>query len=140
MPKNMHNHEEDGAALGHEVQDVNLKFFASVMVGLFLLLFVGMSVSLWYENTLREGVHKRDTPPPPLAATLPQTPPEPRLQPTPGVDLQRFRADEEKVLENYEWVDAKSGIARIPIERAMELTAQRGLPVRGAPTKQGSKK
>jgi hypothetical protein len=130
MQKNMHNHEENGAALGHETRDVNLKFFASVMVGLFLLLFVGMSVSLWYLNVLRESARGQDTPPPPLAATLPAEPPEPRLQPAPGVDLQRIRAEEEKVLENYEWVDAKSGIARIPIERAMELTAQRGLPVR----------
>jgi hypothetical protein len=140
MQKNMDNHEENGAALGHETRDVNLKFFASVMVGLFMILMVGMSVSLWYQNTLREGVRMRDTPPPPLAATLPKDPPEPRLQPTPGVDLQKFRAEEEKVLHNYGWVDAGSGIARIPIERAMELTAQRGLPVRGASAKQPSKK
>jgi hypothetical protein len=140
MQKNTDNHEEHAAALGHEVQDVNLKFFASVMVGLFLILLTGMSVSLWYQNTLREGVRERDTPPPPLAATLPQTPPEPRLQQTPGVDLQKFRAEEEKVLQNYGWIDAQSGIAHIPIERAMELTAQRGLPVRGEAAKQGSKK
>lgn len=40
-----------------------------------------------------------------------------------------FLMDQERELNSYEWVDEKAGIARIPIERAMELTAQRGLPV-----------
>ena len=37
----------------------------------------------------------------------------------------------EKELYSYGWVDEKAGTVHIPIERAMDLIAQRGLPVRG---------
>lgn len=40
-----------------------------------------------------------------------------------------FLMKQEQELNSYGWVDEKSGVARIPIERAMDLTAQRGLPV-----------
>lgn len=40
-----------------------------------------------------------------------------------------FLMKQEQELNSYGWADEKSGVARIPIERAMELTAQRGLPV-----------
>jgi hypothetical protein len=40
-----------------------------------------------------------------------------------------FLMDQEDQLNSYGWVDEKAGVARIPIERAMELTVQRGLPV-----------
>ena len=43
--------------------------------------------------------------------------------------LHQFVLDQEKQLHSYGWVDEKAGVAHIPIERAMELTAQRGLPV-----------
>jgi len=43
--------------------------------------------------------------------------------------LRNFVLDQEKQLNSYGWVDEKAGVAHIPIERAMELTAQRGLPV-----------
>jgi hypothetical protein len=33
-------------------------------------------------------------------------------------------------LNSYGWVDQQAGIARIPIDRAMALLAQRGLPTR----------
>ena len=38
--------------------------------------------------------------------------------------------EEEKTLYSYGWVDEKAGTVRIPIERAMDLLVQRGLPVR----------
>jgi hypothetical protein len=40
-----------------------------------------------------------------------------------------FLMDQEDQLNSYGWVDEKAGVAHIPIERAMELTVQRGLPV-----------
>lgn len=36
---------------------------------------------------------------------------------------------EEEALGSYNWVDQKAGIVRIPIEQAIDLVAQRGLPV-----------
>ena len=40
-----------------------------------------------------------------------------------------FLMNQENQLNSYGWVDEKAGVAHIPIERAMELIAQRGLPV-----------
>ena len=40
-----------------------------------------------------------------------------------------YLMNQEKHLNSYGWVDEQSGVAYIPIERAMELTVQRGLPV-----------
>jgi hypothetical protein len=43
--------------------------------------------------------------------------------------LYKFVLDQEKQLNSYGWVDESAGVAHIPIEHAMELIAQRGLPV-----------
>ena len=40
-----------------------------------------------------------------------------------------FLINQENQLNSYGWVDEKAGVAHIPIERAMELIAQRKLPV-----------
>jgi hypothetical protein len=58
--------------------------------------------------------------------------PEPRLQSLPARDLEKLRTAEEKELHSYGWIDRSAGIVRIPIERAMELIVQRGLPDVGA--------
>lgn len=117
---------------GHELRDVSVPFFASVIVGLLLLTLIGMGVSLWYESAAVRRQKAEETTLSPLAQSLPQQPPEPRLQVKPGEDLQKFRTDEKALLSRYEWIDRETGIVRIPIDRAMELLADRGLPVRGA--------
>ncbi|MGP8269037.1 MAG: hypothetical protein ACLQLH_03135 [Terracidiphilus sp.] len=66
-------------------------------------------------------------------ATMTQQFPTPRLQTDDGSqEIADLHAKEDLLLENYSWVDESQGKVRIPIERAMELIAQRGLPV--APT------
>ena len=53
----------------------------------------------------------------------------PMLEINEGVDLRKDLINQEDRLNSYGWVDEKDGVAHIPIERAMELTVQRGLPV-----------
>ncbi len=56
--------------------------------------------------------------------------PTPRLQTDDGnQEIADLHAREDLLLENYSWVGRAQGKVRIPIERAMELIAQRGLPV-----------
>jgi len=55
--------------------------------------------------------------------------PQPRLEENERGELRDVRLHEEEQLNSYGWVDEKAGVAHIPIERAMELVAQRGLPV-----------
>ena len=42
--------------------------------------------------------------------------------------MRRFLAAEEQELNSYGWVDAGNGITRIPIDRAMDLILEQGLP------------
>lgn len=58
----------------------------------------------------------------------PRLPPEPRLQPDPVSDLYRMREAEDNVLQTYGWIDKNAGVVRIPVARALDLIAQRGLP------------
>ncbi len=66
----------------------------------------------------------------PLAGTETQLPPQPRIQANPAEDLNDLRLKDETVLTSYGWINQQAGVARIPIERAMKLVLERGLPVR----------
>jgi hypothetical protein len=55
--------------------------------------------------------------------------PSPRLEEDERGQLTGFLANEDEILYSYGWVDEKSGTVRIPIDRAMDLLLQRGLPV-----------
>jgi hypothetical protein len=55
--------------------------------------------------------------------------PLPRLETNELGQLNDQRLQEENILNSYGWVDQKTGVAHIPIQRAMQLIAQRGLPV-----------
>ncbi len=60
--------------------------------------------------------------------------PRPRLQRDDVEEMHDQLYGEEGRLQSYGWVDQDSGQARIPVARAMELIAERGLPVRSAVT------
>ena len=70
-------------------------------------------------------------------AELTQQFPSPRVQTDDGnQDVADLHAREDLLLENYTRVDGKPGQVRIPIERAMELVAQHGLPAAPAVQKE----
>ena len=56
--------------------------------------------------------------------------PQPRLETDERGQIRQFRLSEEQRLHSYGWVDQNAGIVRIPIDRAMDLIAERGLPTR----------
>jgi hypothetical protein len=56
--------------------------------------------------------------------------PNPKLEEDERGQLNNIRMNEERTLYTYGWVDEKVGTVHIPIERAMDLLVQRGLPVR----------
>lgn len=63
-------------------------------------------------------------------AELTQTFPTPRVQLDDGnEDVAELHQREDLLLQNYSWIDRSQGKVRIPIEQAMQLIAQRGLPV-----------
>jgi hypothetical protein len=56
--------------------------------------------------------------------------PQPRLERNERLEINDFRAQEERTLNSFGWVDRQTGVVRIPIDRAMQLLVQRGLPTR----------
>jgi hypothetical protein len=60
-------------------------------------------------------------------------PPEPRLQRSPREDLKRFEAQEDWELTHYHWLDKNRGVVAIPIEQAIQMTAQHGIPATNTP-------
>jgi hypothetical protein len=56
--------------------------------------------------------------------------PAPQLEINERTELNDIRLREENILSTYGWADQNAGTVHIPIDRAMDLLAQRGLPVR----------
>jgi hypothetical protein len=115
----------------HEESDVNfnaiLGFGAGLIVVALLIHLLTYVLFRYFDS--REA--RRVAPQYPLAvAQENRLPPEPRLQTDPRQDLAELRAKEDEVLHSYGWVDKNAGIVRIPIDEAMQLTLQRGLPAR----------
>jgi hypothetical protein len=54
--------------------------------------------------------------------------PEPRLEDNERTEINDTRYAEEQRLNSSGWVDQNAGVAHIPIEHAMQLIAERGLP------------
>lgn len=119
----------------HERSDFNTDFVWSSAWTLLGLMFAGLVIAFLLFAGYNRIWLAQDPQPSRLAATLPTRPPEPRLQDLPAHDLQEFRKREAEALASYGWVEPNAGVVRIPIERAMELTLERGLPARANPGK-----
>ncbi len=113
-------------AVGYEQSDLNTRAIMWSAVGLAVtLLVIFVAIGIFHSGLSRHGEAAR--------TSSPQTePPLPRLQTNPAADLATLRAAEEAELHSYGRVDRKAGVVRIPIERAIELTVERGLPARPA--------
>ena len=126
----------DNVEVRHEDSDVDIRAIFGFGAGLVAVAFVVhllIYVLFGYFNA-REG---QSAPPEyPLAATQEnRVPPEPRLQEHPREDLDELRAKEDQILESYGWVDRNAGVVRIPIDAAMKLVVERGLPARTEQTR-----
>ena len=75
---------------------------------------------------------------PPLLSDKSATFPAPQLQQEPPVDLIKFKQTELDRLNGYGWVDQKAGIVHIPIDRAIEIVAKKGLPPIAAPAEKSA--
>jgi hypothetical protein len=111
----------------HEESDVGIRPLAYFLTGLALSLVVVGGICAWLFNLFERQSERRDPEPPPLARTDQPTP-GPQLQVSEQRDLELMLRREQRMLNSVEWVDKERGVVRIPIDRAMALTAERGLP------------
>ena len=114
---------------GYERSDANVRALAKFGLGLLLLGVIVIVSMVWLIDFLEKQKSKSDRPPHVLAGST-QGPPEPRLQVMLELDLKKMRAAEDSILASYGWVLEEAGVARVPIDRAMELLLERGLPAR----------
>jgi hypothetical protein len=135
-------HESTPSHGSYERQDVSARgifyFIAGLLAATLLISFLLSGLYKILDRRFETG----QPPVNPLAANVPkdtrQVPPQypesafpdPRLETDERTQLNSIRIAEERKLNSYGWVDEKAGTVHIPIERAMELLAQRGLPLR----------
>ena len=116
-----------------EPSDINAR--NTFITGLSALIGIWVVVALIY-FLFSYLAHERavSSPPPlPIEAHGNPMPPEPRLQESPRKDLKAMRAREDWELNHYVWADKGKGTVTIPIERAMDILAGRGIPPQKQP-------
>jgi hypothetical protein len=113
---------------GHETTDASVGYVTLSALGLVLIVFLGLGVSLGVYGRLLKTDAAAKPRANPLTAS--QRPPAPRLQSQPRQSLEAYRRQEHQQMTTYEWLDRKQGIARIPVERAIDIIASKGFPER----------
>jgi hypothetical protein len=147
MNADLHNTGHDPAQppvhddVSFEARDVKVSGVLKFLVFLGFALVASYFICLGVYNLTTSRVAQFDSPPPVVRQGMEAAkPPEPRLQGLPGhetdpqQDLRDKLAADRKGLEETRWVDEKAGVAQIPIEEAMKIVAEKGLPAAPAPT------
>jgi hypothetical protein len=117
---------EPPARVGHETRDASPFYVGLFALGLVVMIALVLPLLGWMLRRFEAEARHADPVQSPLAGD--QVPPVPRLQSAPDVDLARLRREEEHSLSSYGWIDPRERLVRIPIERAIEILAERGLP------------
>jgi hypothetical protein len=109
-----------------ETTDFNLRYIVYFAVALLVGLAVVLAGATWVFKTFikrdeREQVVRSEVQPVQVG------PREPRLQIDPEQENQQYLAEQRRTLSTFGWVDRGNGIARIPIDRAMDIVAQERL-------------
>lgn len=115
----------------HEKYDVGIRgifLFGLALIVMAVVIHVGLAGVM--ELFARERTRESAAALPILFADETGLYPSPKLQADPAADVVKMHADEAIVLSGYGWVDPGAHIARIPIDRAMDLLASQGLPAR----------
>jgi hypothetical protein len=125
------------SSAGYETADANprnifLVVSSLVVVGVVsVVALAGLFRSFEHQAVLRDQQLEQSQSSHVVIANQPYFP-FPREQPSPADELKAFQAQASAELNSYGWIDRKGGVVRIPISRAMELIAERGLPTRAS--------
>jgi len=117
---------EGAGAYDREIDMRSILWFGAALVGATA---VALLMMWWMSASFKAIDQAKDGPPSPIIeAHLDPIPPGPRLQPVPPRDMDELRAEDHKMLTTYGWVDQAHGVARIPVDRAIAILAEKGLP------------
>jgi len=115
-------------AVNYEPSQADLRVVLVFLAALALAAAMVLLVLWGMFGYFRSKSAERGPLPSPRMYTSPPNVPQPRLQPDPVADYNMYRLSDQETLQSYGWVDQKAGIARIPIDKAMDLMVERGLP------------
>jgi hypothetical protein len=129
-----------------EERDVKVGTIYWYLIALGLATVAALIISIFvYRFTSNLAASSDVLPPPSRAALGKDFPPEPRLQGVPGHEFDaqkdlrnKLKADLD-ANEKLEWIDKNAGIAQIPVEDAMKIVAEKGLPSFSAPSAEKKK-
>ncbi len=117
---------------GYERRDANVRGllqFAFWMAMVLVVTLVGMKYTF---DHFKKVQPLGATTSPMVSETERTLPPKPRLQVQPHLELAEFCAAQEQSVDSYSWINQQADIVHIPVDRAMDLILQRGLPTRPA--------
>ena len=116
-----------------EHSDISARGVLIAGISLIVGVWIVTGLMWFYFSFLRHHRAATSPPPLPIEAHGNPLPPEPRLQSSPPNDLKAMRSSEAWQLNHYFWIDRAKGTVAIPIERAMGIVAQKGIPPQQAP-------
>lgn len=136
--KKLHPNHGNGSDLGFEREDLGSKPVFGFLISLAIFGILTYYVLWGMFHFLDAYNRKHQAPISPMVKTEEETRvvtpatiqqfPEPRLEDDERTELNGFRLREEQQLNSYGWVDQNAGVVHIPIDQAMKIIAQRGLP------------
>jgi hypothetical protein len=127
---------------GYERRDISVAGILYFLLGLLVFGALAYGVAAVLYSYLDKRSNAEQAPVNPLVTSAPADTrhissdypqnafPTPKLEEDERGQLNGIRLHEEQTLSTYDYIDKNSGTVRIPIDRAMDLIAQRGLPVR----------
>jgi hypothetical protein len=119
-----------GAKYEHTDIDVSVGYKFALWLAVAMVISVGIVYGTFWFFEGRERSANAVAQKYPLAVGQHKEPPAPNLQKQPFKDVYELRLGEAAKLGSYGWVDKDGGIARIPIDRAMDVMLERGFPAR----------
>ena len=156
MSTESHNSPRNAGALpehdsvAFENRDVKSRTIFAYLAALALSVILSYVVCVFILRVTTKLAAESDTPPPPVRQEMGKDyltmPPEPRLQGVPGhgtdpqYDLREKVREDIQANEKAGWIDQNSGIAQIPVEDAMRIIAEKGLPAASTPPAEKKKK
>jgi hypothetical protein len=133
MGSHSHHNDHVDASAGVEVRDADIPLVIWTSVGIIGTLFLCMGIAALQFNFEIAALPKDTSNV--FKTTERRMPPEPRLQAFPAKDLASFKQKQQAEVSTYGWVDKNNGIARIPVDRAIEMVMSKGVQVLTADTK-----
>jgi hypothetical protein len=131
----MHKPHNASATPGYETRDANTGAILNFLVILAVVLVLSGLVCWGMFKIFSTHAIDPAATDSPFADTR-QLPLGPQLQVNPREDWLKFHQGQEDSLQTYAWENKSAGIARVPIQVAMDLLVKKGLPVQNAPEAQ----